>query len=64
MKISIGYTPPLLPLQRIQTTQTAGANADRLSAEAKLRELIEQKHSEFETFRSVETLGKHLDLRA
>lgn len=63
MKIGTGYTPPILPQQRVNTIQQ-DPNGDRNSAEAKLRELIAQKHAEFETYRPVEELGKHLDLRA
>ncbi|MCB1059376.1 MAG: hypothetical protein KDB65_04020 [Calditrichaeota bacterium] len=63
MKIGTGYTPPILPQQRVNTIQH-DAHGERNSAEAKLRELIAQKHAEFETFRPVEELGKNLDLRA
>jgi hypothetical protein len=63
MKIGTGYTPPILPQQRVNALPQ-DQTGDRNSAEAKLRELIAQKHAEFETYRPVEELGKHLDLRA
>lgn len=64
MKINSSYTSTVSLQQKIagqQSTQPAGQRDD---AEARLRELIAQKHAEFDRFRPVEELGKHLDLRA
>jgi len=64
MKINASYTPTVAPQQRLQNPQTAQATTERSEAEARLRDLIAQKHAEFDSFRPVEELGKHLDLRA
>lgn len=62
MKISSTYTPPIAPQQR--PAAAAQPSVERDSAEARLRELIAQKHAEFERHSPAEELGKHLDLRA
>ncbi len=64
MKINASYTPVIAPQQRMQTVQSAQAAAERDEAESRLRDLIAQKHAEFDSFRPAEELGKHLDLRA
>ena len=64
MKINASYTPIISPQQRLQNSQPAQAGAERNEAESRLRELIAQKHAEFDNFRPAEELGKLLDLRA
>lgn len=63
MKINTNYSP-LGQLPKVQPQQPLPGSGERNDAEARLRELIAQKHAEFDSFRPVEELGKHLDLRA
>ncbi len=62
MKINPTYSP-VAQLQKPPQPQTTPA-AERGDAEARLKELIAQKHAELDGFRPFEELGKHLDLRA
>ncbi|MBK6909459.1 MAG: hypothetical protein IPK53_05095 [bacterium] len=62
MKINTSYTPPIQPPQA--RPAAAPQSTERDSAESRLRELIAQRHAEFERHSPIEELGKHLDLRA
>lgn len=64
MKINSNYHISTVSPVRPQAQTSAPIGIERDDAEAQLRELIARKHAEFDTFRPVEELGKHLDLRA
>jgi len=61
MKISSSYTPVIQPPQPRPAPQPS---VERDSAEARLRDLIAQRHAEFERQTPFEELGKNLDVRA
>lgn len=63
MKITSNYSS-VAPLLKPQPHQANAQIVDRDEAEARLRDLIAQRHTELDQFRPAEELGKNLDLRA
>jgi hypothetical protein len=63
MKIS-SYTPSIAPPGFVPKPQANAHEASRAEAEARLREIILQKHAELEPSQPQAELGKHLDIRA
>jgi hypothetical protein len=58
------YTPTVAPQPLIHKPQVNAHDAVRADAEARLREIILQKHAELEPSQPHAELGKHLDIRA
>jgi hypothetical protein len=58
------YTPSITPHISVQKSQVTSTDASRADAEARLREIILQKHAEHEPTQPHAELGKHLDIRA